>query len=166
MLIQRQVISLTWLLNLRTLLRENIIHGTKAHANNLLFQRLLCIFVGNFGNTMAYMDSVQGWLSEIRLMTETECMSVLQGKSLSQDLQQSSTTLIKCQQTNNLCILPTPGLLLLLQQGLCYRHTTLILKYIYANNINTAVIKTKKRLKERILWQSLYTEFTVNIKSA
>lgn len=42
------------------------------------------------------MDSVQGWLSEIRLMTETECMSVLQGKSLSQDLQQSSTTLIKC----------------------------------------------------------------------
>jgi hypothetical protein len=45
---------------------------------------------------MAYMDSVQGWLSEIRLMTETECMSVLQGKSLSQDLQQSSTTLIKC----------------------------------------------------------------------
>ncbi|XP_052277363.1 protein inscuteable homolog [Dreissena polymorpha] len=42
------------------------------------------------------MDSVQAWLSEIRLMTETECMSVLQGKSLSQDLQQSSTTLIKC----------------------------------------------------------------------
>ncbi|KAL4233063.1 hypothetical protein ACF0H5_007749 [Mactra antiquata] len=45
---------------------------------------------------MACTDPVQGWLSDIRLMTETECMSVLQGKSLSQDLQQSSTTLIKC----------------------------------------------------------------------
>ncbi|XP_052810530.1 protein inscuteable homolog [Mya arenaria] len=45
---------------------------------------------------MSMMDSVQAWLSEIRLVTETECMSVLQGKSLSQDLQHSSTTLIKC----------------------------------------------------------------------
>ncbi|WAR07922.1 INSC-like protein [Mya arenaria] len=44
---------------------------------------------------MSMMDSVQAWLSEIRLVTETECMSVLQGKSLSQDLQHSSTTLIK-----------------------------------------------------------------------
>ncbi|WAR07807.1 INSC-like protein, partial [Mya arenaria] len=47
-------------------------------------------------NCMSMMDSVQAWLSEIRLVTETECMSVLQGKSLSQDLQHSSTTLIKC----------------------------------------------------------------------
>ena len=41
------------------------------------------------------LDSVLQWLRETRLSTETECMSVLQGKSLSRDLQQSSTTLIK-----------------------------------------------------------------------
>ena len=41
------------------------------------------------------LDSVLQWLREMRLSTETECMSVLQGKSLSRDLQQSSTTLIK-----------------------------------------------------------------------
>ena len=41
------------------------------------------------------LDSVLQWLKETRMSTETECMSVLQGKSLSRDLQQSSTTLIK-----------------------------------------------------------------------
>ena len=46
------------------------------------------------------LDSVLQWLRETRLSTETECMSVLQGKSLSRDLQQSSTTLIKSMLTS------------------------------------------------------------------
>jgi hypothetical protein len=34
---------------------------------------------------MSDIDSVQQWLQDLRWMTESECMTVLQGKSLTQD---------------------------------------------------------------------------------
>lgn len=38
-----------------------------------------------FRKDLTESDSVMQWLEDLRLMTETECMCVLQGKSLSKD---------------------------------------------------------------------------------
>ena len=40
-------------------------------------------------------DSVVQWLQDVRLMTETECMCVLQGKSLSKEQPDSAAILAK-----------------------------------------------------------------------
>ena len=42
-----------------------------------------CEFVAPSRMHMTESDSVVQWLEDLRLMTETECMCVLQGKSLS-----------------------------------------------------------------------------------